>query len=765
MNVPLYPRPRASRNLIMKCPPSILKLSIALVTVFGNPTLTPAGELFPPVGPPQPTMKRLDEINPSRCISSLPYTISEPGKYELCGNLNGESNSHGITISSSNVSLNLSGFTITGTDGSLDGIHISDGADNVSITNGSIVGWSGNGIDASSDSNQRTFVSDVLVSSCAGDGLVLSNGSVENSYFLSNSGNGLSIKCPDGSCRTDSVRLHGVTTSDNRSSGISCVNPPPLIMDSCISSKNDRFGVSISMSGSGGRAQDYNSSRSNNINVIGNGGGGFEIRTSSGVDATFSLTNFESSGNQGPGVRAVCGTTDNVQVNLSRCVTNKNAGEGLRFENALITLSEVSSNKNKSHGLYLSTSSANLRAQDYNSSRSNNSSACYFGDNGGNGVFVRVEPPAVDPGTDPIDVEEVSFISCSMTENASDGIGLEGNVSLKLDRCDVSGNSQVGLRITSTSYSSGLSKADAKRCLFNSNNGGGIFCPSANGTVDISLSDSEISRCGRDSLIVSAGPSATEMRLHVDRCVINGSTGSGITFDSTFSGGDPAPSSLLVRDSSIERCTGDGIYTVAEDVEISSSSVRHNGGSGVVCECNHLISVGSGFSSNGKLGLDIVSSFSDIRDTSCVSNRSGGAVVDSNTFLVSSSSFVSNQGQGLHCPKGGGSVKSCVVSSNLTGGIRIDGSGVDVSSNVVSGHRNASNDSAGISVHGTGNRIHGNMTSSNDNGVALYANGNPVYESSSTGENPLYEDAGVSNNSSGTNTIDAAPNSLSIITH
>jgi formylglycine-generating enzyme required for sulfatase activity len=116
--------------------------------------LAVAGNLNPPEAPTKGTMKSLDQIEPRTTVLSLPgsdsavYVISQPGSYYLTDGITVKEVKHAISIETSNVTLDLCGFTITGAYESLDqnespsydGIRIQTGLRNIVIRNGIIEG-------------------------------------------------------------------------------------------------------------------------------------------------------------------------------------------------------------------------------------------------------------------------------------------------------------------------------------------------------------------------------------------------------------------------------------------------------------------------------------------------------------------------------------------------------------------------------------------------------------------------------------------------
>ena len=137
-------------------------------------------------------------------------TITKPGSYVLSRNLTvTRAGIDGVLINSSNVTLNLQGFVITGNSSAANGIEVASGQNNVIIVDGIITDFGGAGVVA----GEGTNLSGLTVQG-NGSGISAGIGSlVQGNIIQRNTGEGLTLSDSTGGYVQNILQGNGGSTS------------------------------------------------------------------------------------------------------------------------------------------------------------------------------------------------------------------------------------------------------------------------------------------------------------------------------------------------------------------------------------------------------------------------------------------------------------------------------------------------------------------------------------------------------------------------
>ena len=147
---------------------------IIVVCLVASATLANAQGPLAPHAAPAPTMLTLSQVEPRTPISAVPATITASGSYYLTTNLTTGGAVSAITVLADDVTLDLNGFALQGSNnlasfGVQVGIYPAVTQYNVTIRNGTVRGW-GTGVQAVNAVNSQ-FEKLRLYGNTGGDGL------------------------------------------------------------------------------------------------------------------------------------------------------------------------------------------------------------------------------------------------------------------------------------------------------------------------------------------------------------------------------------------------------------------------------------------------------------------------------------------------------------------------------------------------------------------------------------------------------------------
>jgi hypothetical protein len=290
----------------------VTTLTACLAAVLTTAVITHAGPLDPPSGTIKPTYRTLSEVEPRTPINddTTPgdadsiYRITKPGSYFLTEAVLGTTGKMGIEIAADHVTIDLRGFRMQGTASSLAGINTATTCDDITVMNGTVTGWGGDGIRLYGSDATGYKVLNVTTSSNGNTGIRVGGGAI----------------------------ITGCTSSNNTESGF--IGLGNAVIENCTANDNGADGFVL-----------YYGSTIRSSSARDNGLDGIKVNESCVVDAcsayangsdginsnfACTITNSSSAMNLENGITCGLGST------ITNCTAKENAASGIDVSSASI---------------------------------------------------------------------------------------------------------------------------------------------------------------------------------------------------------------------------------------------------------------------------------------------------------------------------------------------------------------------------------------------------------------------------------------------
>ena len=623
------------------------KFSALLALIASSQLLThevcAQGSLTPP-GPPEATMRSLDQIEPRKPISTLPFVISQPGAYYLTQNLTGTT--EGITVLAPGVTLDLGGYELAG-----DRFVFGHGlvvvpSDKVAVSNGRIRGWGGSGVYAPGCSN--VVLSALHVTACAGDGIVLGSGSVRDTTVCDNAGAGVRAGSGMGSGKVSMQDISICRITGNGGGAITYVGPCDASVSDSFVCDNTGSGIRWIKSG----ADDSFRLALHRCSVDRNTGRGLDIEDPDPVRVACTTRGTSFRDNGGDGITVLLSHADaGLQLDLREGVSSGNGGCGMNVQEG-----GCADNRNV--------------IVDFQFSRNALHGAAKYDLAAAPGLFSRVV--ARHNGGRGFDLQGGSWTleQCLAADNMSDGVHAvmrtccRGHVIImKIDDCELARNDGSGLHVEPDAGGNAY-KVDLRRVSVTRNSAGGVWF---GGTCDLSAADTSLSgNTGRGLAWASLGgggggagvPGANpSFRLSAQRLACDDNTDSGLHI---FEPG-AVDVRCLLEDCTFDRNGVDGM-TLLLGHDDARLDITHRGG-GACDNVGHGLNLAAGRAAN--------QGFFDI--TVSRNGGSGCNKIDAGPSPGVMENVVA-QGNALHgldLTGGTWSLSRCVASDNTGSGVTL----------------------------------------------------------------------------------------------